>query len=56
LEELGVDGRIILEWLLGNWVGRCELVASDSRLGQVMGSCGRGNEPLGSIKGREFLD
>jgi hypothetical protein len=26
LEDLGVDGMIILEWILGKWDGRCELV------------------------------
>jgi hypothetical protein len=30
-EDLGVDGKIILEWILGKWVVRCELDASDSR-------------------------
>jgi hypothetical protein len=24
-EDLGVDGKIILEWILGTWVGRCGL-------------------------------
>jgi len=30
-EDLGVDGKIILEWILGKWVVRCGLDASDSR-------------------------
>jgi len=25
LEDLGIDGRIILEWILGNKVGMCGL-------------------------------
>jgi hypothetical protein len=27
-EDLGVEGRIILKWILGNKVGSCELDAS----------------------------
>jgi hypothetical protein len=27
-EELDIDGRIILEWILGNRVGKCGLDAS----------------------------
>jgi hypothetical protein len=30
-EDLGVDGKIILEWILGNWVGRCRLDSSGSK-------------------------
>jgi len=30
LEDLGVDGRILLEWTLGNRTGRCGLNASGS--------------------------
>jgi hypothetical protein len=29
-EDPDVDGRIILEWILGNRMGRCELDASGS--------------------------
>jgi hypothetical protein len=35
---------------------RCGLDASGSRQGPVVGSCERGNEPSGSIKGGEILD
>jgi hypothetical protein len=35
-------------------VSRCELDSCGSRYGPVAGSCKRGNEPSGSIKGREF--
>jgi hypothetical protein len=37
-------------------VGRCELDASGSELGPVVGSCEHSNEPTGSIKCGEFLD
>jgi len=36
-------------------VGRCGLDASDSGQGPVAVSCETGTEPLGSIKGGEFL-
>jgi hypothetical protein len=37
-------------------VGRCGLDASGSGQGPVAGFYEHGNEPLGSIKGRVFLD
>jgi hypothetical protein len=37
-------------------VGSCGLDASGSGQGPVMGSCERGNESLGSVKGGEYLD
>jgi hypothetical protein len=37
-------------------VGGCGLDSSGLRQGQVVGPCEYSNEPLGSIKGREFLD
>jgi hypothetical protein len=30
LEELGIDGKIILEWILGKLGGGCELDSSSS--------------------------
>jgi hypothetical protein len=47
LGNLGVDGRIIR-------VGRCGLDSFGSGEELVVGSCEHGNQPLGSIKGREF--
>jgi hypothetical protein len=47
---------MILEWILGKQVERCEMDASGSGYGPVAGSCEHGNEPSGSMKGREFFD
>jgi hypothetical protein len=55
-DNLAVDGRIILEWILGNRVGRCEMDSFGSGWGSVTASCEHGNETLGSIKGGQFLD
>jgi len=30
MDDLGIDGRIILEWILGKWEGSCELDTSGS--------------------------
>ena len=54
LEDHGIDGRIILRWILrkwdwGAWTGLIWL-----RLGT--GTCKCGNAPSGSTKCREFLD
>jgi hypothetical protein len=49
--DLDIHGRIILKWILKRF-GGCGLDSS----GSEWGSCGHGNEPSGSIKGREFLD
>jgi hypothetical protein len=53
LGNIGVDGRIILDWMLGkwSWTGFTWL-----RIESVVGFFEHGNEPSGSIKGREFLD
>jgi hypothetical protein len=39
----------------GNGVGICGLDLSGSGQEQMEGSCEYGNEPMGSIKGEEFL-
>jgi hypothetical protein len=36
LEDIGIDGRVIVKWILG--------------YGQLAGSCEHGNENSGSIK------
>jgi hypothetical protein len=56
LEDLGVDGRIILEWILGKqdrkaWIGLIWF-----RIGPLAGSCEHSYVPSGSLKGGEFLD
>jgi len=50
LEDMGVDGRIVLQWTLKYW---CEDRGPDAfswRQGQEAGRCEHGNEPAGSIK------
>jgi hypothetical protein len=56
VEDLGIHGNIILEWVLGKEGEGCELVASGLGEGTLMGSCEHGNESLGSVKGGEVLD
>jgi hypothetical protein len=41
---IGIDGRIILEWIFGKSVGSCVLDSFDSEQGPVAGSCKYGNE------------
>jgi hypothetical protein len=55
-EDLSVDGRMILKFMLGKYCVGCGLVSPASGYGPVVGSCELGNEPSGSIKGGEFLD
>ena len=55
LENLGIDGRVILKWMFkkcdGEWT---EL--SGSEMGQVAVAYEYGNEPSASIKCGEFHD
>jgi hypothetical protein len=55
LEDRGVNGRIILKWILERWVGKHELYGSGSGQGQVVGCYECGNKPSGSIKCGGFL-
>jgi hypothetical protein len=52
LEGLVVDGKMLLECIMGNWMGRCEVAASGSGKRTVVGSC----EPSGPVKGGKFLE
>jgi hypothetical protein len=54
-EDLGVDGKIILELILGNRVGRYGLDSADSRQGTMIGCCEHGNKPSASTKYGNFL-
>jgi hypothetical protein len=54
--DRGMDGRTILQWILGNSVGRCRLDASGSGQGPVADCCEHDNEPSCSIKGGDFFD
>jgi hypothetical protein len=55
LKDLGIGGKIILEWIL-NSLGGCGLNSSGSGWGEMADCCEHGNEPLCFIKGREFLE
>jgi len=44
VKDLDVDVRKILEWILGKYVGRCGLDASDLEYRPVAGSCEHGNK------------
>jgi hypothetical protein len=55
-EDLGVDGQVMVDCILGNRVRRCGLDSSGLGQGPVAGSCEDGNEPSGSIKDGAFLD
>jgi hypothetical protein len=51
LDDTGIDGRIILKWIFRKWGVRAQ-----DRERWLAGTCECSNEPLGSIKCREFLD
>ena len=56
LEDLGVDGRIILRWIFRKWEGVVGTGWSWLRIGTGDGHFECGNEHSGSIKCGEFLD
>jgi hypothetical protein len=53
LENMEVDGRIILNRSLGNEDGGCGM-DSWLRTGTADGPCEHDNKPSGSIRGRHF--
>jgi hypothetical protein len=56
LKDLGVDGNIILIWIIKNNVRGCGFGSSASGYGLVVDSCEHGNDFSGSIKGGKFLE
>jgi hypothetical protein len=56
LGKPGVDGRIILRWILRMWDSGHGLECSGSGYEQLAGTCEYGDEPSGSIKFGKFLD
>jgi len=56
LEVPGVDGRIILKWIIRKWDGAHGQDLPGSSYGQVGGTCERGNEHSGSTKCGVFRD
>jgi hypothetical protein len=52
LEDLGVDGRIIIKWIFKELDGGMNWIA----LAQDRDRCECGSEPFGSIKCEKFLD
>jgi len=56
LEHLGVDGRVILKWILHNSIKRTWIVLVWLRKGASGGICECGNRIPGSIKWGEFLE
>jgi hypothetical protein len=55
LEDVGLDGRIILQWIFNEWDGEAWTVLVRFSIRQVAGTCECGNEPSGSIKCGNFL-
>ena len=55
-EDVGLDGSIILQWVLNEWCGDAWTGLILLGVRQVAGTCECGNEPSGSIKRGEFLE
>ena len=56
LEDLGVDGSMILKWVFKNWGGGVDWIGLAQKRGRVAGCCECCNESSGSVKCGEFLD
>jgi len=56
VEDLGVDGTIILKRVFNKWVGDHRMYCCGSELGTGGGACECGNEPSGSRNCGKFLN
>jgi hypothetical protein len=56
LEDIGIDGRIILKCILEKWDGEAWIGLLWVRIGTEAGCHECGNEPLSSIKHGKFCD
>jgi hypothetical protein len=56
LEDLGIDEKIIPQWILQQKGGRLQDGFFWFRKGTSEGSCKYNSEPLSSMDGRELLD
>jgi hypothetical protein len=56
LEDLSLNGRIILKWVFMKWGGTAWAALIWLKKVQVTSAYECGNGPSGSIKCREFLD
>jgi hypothetical protein len=54
-EDLGVDRKITLEWILGKWGGNVWIGCIWLRIGIMAGCCEHDNETSGFLKGEDFL-
>jgi hypothetical protein len=55
MEDIGIDGRIIIKWFFKKWDERHGMDCSGSVQEQVAGPSERGNEPSGSINVGNFF-
>jgi hypothetical protein len=55
VEDLGVDGKVTLKWIVKKLVGESPTRFIWLGIGRGGGFCECGNEPSGSIKCGEFL-
>jgi hypothetical protein len=55
-EDIGIDKKIILEWILGDLGGKVWTRCIWLRIGTSGSSCEHDNEPSTFIKGRDFID
>ena len=55
MEDIGIDGRIILKWFFKKWDGRHGMDWAGSVPGQVAGSSECGNESSGSMNVGNFF-